>query len=67
MAVHRLRSDWKRTSRLIKWLVCCHKSKAGRVPDDDDFNPYREPPPILTEREREQRAKQMFGVTKGTT
>lgn len=57
MARGRERADWTRTSRLM--TLTANMQRKSPL-DWDYFNPYREPPPELSQEQREAMVKAMF-------
>lgn len=53
----RQRAEWNRLSQLLALTATCHSTKQHEA---DQFNPYAEPPPQLTEADKEALAAQVL-------
>ena len=51
MATHRLKAEWERASAILAMVNNMHRGPKSRPMKPSDFNPFRQPKPLVVSRE----------------
>ena len=51
MATHRLKAEWERASAILAMVYNMHRGPKSRPMKPSDFNPFRQPQPLVVGRE----------------